>query len=720
MKILSMTATFGKLEHQTITFEPGLNIIQAPNEWGKSTWCAFLVAMLYGIETRVHSTKAALADKERYAPWSGSPMSGRIDFIWESREITIERRTKGRIIFGDFKAYETATGLPVPELTASNCGQMLLGVEKSVFLRAGFLKLTDLPVTQDESLRRRLNALVTTGDESGASDTLSQKLRDLKNRCRFNKTGLLPQAETQRDQLKMKFAQLHALQDQVQRYKIRQGALEEHILGLENHRDALKYAASRTYAQKLAAAEASRDMAADKAAELRSICAALPAQDEAERTLVQLRQLRDNWDSLHMESQMLPSPPQQPQVPSCFRDLAPEDALTQAAEDRQSYDTLLRSRKKSSPVLLIIAALLLLVGAGLLIASLYIPAAAALAVGSAVGIAYWVNKASVSAHNKQLDAKLNMLQEKYRPLEPDQWQPAAEDYASTMHGYFRAVQKRQNDRGDLDNRLSALKQQLNALTEGLSLQACQEKWDAVLGSWKSLENAQREYHRAEEFLQALVSSHKEVPAPRFPDALSFSEAETAKLLSDAAAEQRQLQLKLGQCLGQMETLGQESQLTQQLEAVQARISKLEDTYAALVLAQETLSDASNALQRRFAPRISQRAQALFRRLTGDRYDRLALGEDLSVSTGAKGEDTLHTALWRSDGTADQLYLALRLAVAEELTPNAPLILDDALVRFDDTRLASALKILKEEAQSKQILLFTCQDRENRLLKEASL
>ena len=41
-----MTATFGKLNHETLTLKPGLNVIQAPNEWGKSTWCAFLLAML--------------------------------------------------------------------------------------------------------------------------------------------------------------------------------------------------------------------------------------------------------------------------------------------------------------------------------------------------------------------------------------------------------------------------------------------------------------------------------------------------------------------------------------------------------------------------------------------------------------------------------------------------------------------------------------------------
>ena len=53
----------------------------------------------------------------------------------------------------------------------------------------------------------------------------------------------------------------------------------------------------------------------------------------------------------------------------------------------------------------------------------------------------------------------------------------------------------------------------------------------------------------------------------------------------------------------------------------------------------------------------------------------------------------------------------RLAVAEELTPDAPLILDDALVRFDDIRMRAAVSILRELAENRQVILFTCQGRE---------
>jgi uncharacterized protein YhaN len=129
MKVLSMTATFGKLENQTLELQPGLNIIHAPNEWGKSTWCTFLAVMLYGLDTREKTTKNVLAVKERYAPWSGAPMAGRMDLYWNGRDITIERWTKGRTPMGEFRAYETESGLEVLELTGANCGQALLGVE---------------------------------------------------------------------------------------------------------------------------------------------------------------------------------------------------------------------------------------------------------------------------------------------------------------------------------------------------------------------------------------------------------------------------------------------------------------------------------------------------------------------------------------------------------------------------------------------------------------
>jgi uncharacterized protein YhaN len=165
----------------------------------------------------------------------------------------------------------------------------------------------------------------------------------------------------------------------------------------------------------------------------------------------------------------------------------------------------------------------------------------------------------------------------------------------------------------------------------------------------------------------------------------------------------------------MQSLGSREALEQERQEVQARIRVLEDAYAALTIAQETLTQAKLELQRRFAPQIVKRAKELMSQLTCGRYDKLGLKEDLSITAGAGEEDVVRDILWRSDGTVDQLYLALRLAVAEALAPDAPLVLDDALVRFDDTRLKAALQVLKDFAQDRQVLVFTCHSRENSLL-----
>ena len=713
MKILSMTATFGKLEHQTLTLEPGLNIIEAPNEWGKSTWCAFLVAMLYGMDTRAKSTKTVLADKERYQPWSGSPMAGRMDLIWNDRNITIERRTKGRTVFGEFRAYETDSGLDMPELTAANCGQVLLGVEKNVFTRAGFLRLSDLPVTQDETLRRRLNALVTTGDESGASEALAQKLRDLKNRCRHNRTGLLPQAEAKRNELMDRQTELSALKQQIASLRQQQTCLESRIAALDNHRVTLQYEAAQSHARRIEDAAQVRDAAAARYEAVNQQCAELPSTQEAEAAAESIRQTHRDWLALEKEVQLLPAQPQVPEIPVPFVGLSPVEARTQAEQDSQRHSDLTGQLRNGFPLLWVLVGVLAAAGLGLLAVNLTI---ALILLGA--GIIALIPAVLIHLRQKKqrtaAEADLDLLYTRYLSRNPADWIQSAEAYAQSQAQFDRDMTRYLEVRGDLDQRKTTLEAQIRQLSGNSSLQEQLEYWIRVIDCREELEDALHDLQQAQQHLDTAQAMAVTAPAPQAPDSLQYSAAETQRLHAEATAEYRRLQLRLGQAQGRMDALGDEALLQSQLDETQLRIQQLEDTYAALELAQSTLAEATAELQRRFAPRISTRAQELFNQLTGTRYDRLILGDDLSLSAAAADEDTIRTSMWRSDGTVDQLYLALRLAVAGELTPEAPLILDDALVRFDDIRLAAAMEILRSEATEKQVILFTCQSREANL------
>ncbi len=702
MRIYKMTATFGKLSNETLTLEPGLNVITAPNEWGKSTWCAFLTAMLYGLDTRAKTTKTALADKERYAPWSGAPMEGRIDLNWNGRDITIERRTKRRIPLGEFLAYETQSGLPVEELNGNNCGQMLLGVEQPVFRRAGFIRQADLPVTQDEALRRRLNALVTTGDESGAADRLAERLKDLKNKCRYNRSGLLPQAEKEREEAWGKLEEMKALELQCEKLKQRLAEVQDWQEQLENHRQALAFAAAEQGAGRLNQARETLSQAEAALRKLEEDCAGLPTREEAEQKVSELRSFREQWNDIQMERRMLPEKPEEPQLPAPFMGLSAGEARKMVQRDTGEFRAASTGR---TPLVLMILGILGLCAGGLLMGlKVYVPGAVA-AVAAVAALLWSFRERSLLKKQKAF------LLRKYASANWKQWMDPISEYEGRMQSYDNAMQDYRESGSEVELRYQVLEKRREALCGSQNPEEVLEFWQRVQLQWDAYHTVRRDAMRAQSHYEAIAAVVRPAQPPEKPDALTYSENDTLRLLSDSAGEQQRLMSRLGQYQGRIEALGNRGELERKLEDQVRRIAQLENTYSALSIALETLADARAELQRRFAPRIAKRAQALLARLTSGRYHSLTMGEDFSLLAGAGEEATLREILWRSDGTVDQLYLTLRLAVAEALTPEAPLILDDALVRFDDTRMAAAVEILKEMAQQKQVICFTCQSRE---------
>ena len=616
MKILSMTATFGKLDGETLELTPKLNIHAAPNEWGKSTWCAFLTAMLYGIDTRERTTKEQLADKERFQPWTGKPMSGTLRVLWKEKDITIQRRARGRVPMGDFLAWETKTGISVRELTAENCGQMLLGVEKSVFLRTGFLRFSDLPVRQDEQLRRRLNDLVTTGDETGDAELLGEKLMELRNRCRHNQTGLIPQCQGELRQLQEQLWECQRLHSQHDALAEQVRGLENELAELQNHRDWLDYADARAHRESIGKAEGASRAAERLVTALQEKYAKIPEKRELE---TKLDMDREQLELLQLDLE----------------------------------------EKPSSPWPIILTALL---AAALLIGAVLLADRELLLSCVVLGIVSLFACGVLASRRRQKRIWYNIEQV-----------------------------RRQNRRQELEKSIAARESQLSTYAD---LKAAVDNADA-----------------ARMQLKALKTMELSAEAPEKPDGLTLTREETIHAIGDLTGRLARLRLQLGQCRGRMEHLPEPELLQRRLSQTRRRLSELELTRQAIDCALDALETARMELQRRFAPRISQRAGYFLSRLTGGVYDRIQIGDDLSVQAAREDETTLRSPQWRSEGTGDQMYLALRLAVWEVLSPECPIILDDALIRFDQKRMERALELLKELSEKRQILLFSCQERE---------
>ncbi len=234
MKIKRMTATFGALDGAVLEPDRGLTVISAPNEGGKSTWAGFLKAMLYGIDTRERDKTGFLADKNRYQPWSGAPMAGELQVEWQGKDVTIRRFASRSNPFGGFEAVYTATGDPVPGLTAANVGEQLTGAGREVFLRSAFVGQGGAAIAPSGELEARVAALATSGEEDVSYSAAERTLKDWRNRRRANRAnGLIPQIEEERAEL------LRSRQDREQAQCCREEA-EAGRAALEAERDGLQ------------------------------------------------------------------------------------------------------------------------------------------------------------------------------------------------------------------------------------------------------------------------------------------------------------------------------------------------------------------------------------------------------------------------------------------------------------------------------------------------
>lgn len=209
MTINKLTASFGKLGDESLELSEGLNVICAPNESGKSTWCAFIRAMLYGIDSSERQKAGHLPDKLRYAPWSGAAMQGEMELTQGGKSITLTRTTKLKSApMREFSAVYTGTNVPVEGLDAANVGEALTGASKEVFRRSAFVEQGSLAVSGSPELEKRISAIVSTGDEDCSFTEADERLRAWQRTRRYNRRGKLPELEERMAETKKRLSEL--------------------------------------------------------------------------------------------------------------------------------------------------------------------------------------------------------------------------------------------------------------------------------------------------------------------------------------------------------------------------------------------------------------------------------------------------------------------------------------------------------------------------------
>ena len=212
-------------------------------------------------------------------------------------------------------------------------------------------------------------------------------------------------------------------------------------------------------------------------------------------------------------------------------------------------------------------------------------------------------------------------------------------------------------------------------------------------------------------IENLIEEARDVVADTLPgqrDAERTTLAESETQMESLQERRAELRVQLDAMDGTSEAADQAALAQRALADVRTHA----ETYARLTLAARMLEDEVERYRRENQGPILRRAGEMFRRITCGSFAGLTTGFDKNDKTVLLGERPDGQTLpidALSDGTCDQLYLALRLASLEQRSlanEPLPLILDDLLINFDDARARATLGLLSEMSQTRQILFFT--------------
>ena len=663
MRILQANATYGKLNQAQLSLQSGLNVICAPNEGGKSTWSRFLLTMFYGLNTR---QRGELADKNRFQPWNGSPMQGRLELAVGEDVLTLSRRTqRADSPMGVFSCTYAGTDTPVRGLDALRCGETLLGVPQSVYQRCAFIPSGSMAIDADADLERRINALISTGEEKISFSQAETRLKRQLHQRKYNRSGAIPLLESE-------IASLSSAQAEVQDLAERETSLRQQLRQVQEAQVTLRAAQQQEAQQRIAEKQRLLQSLPDSAA-LQSINEQLgavrsmgeqvqQARDAAaaqEQTIqAQLQELSRN--PLHpmtkpeLEAQLQIQPPAPPQVAQLLISLA----LGLCGGGFLWYEI------GQSQLLWLCAAC----------------AVTALAAGNFLRLLIQrIRRQQVRRRELQRQEELRKLADSYLPM------------LEKLEEQRSLLQQRQQAVADSEQRLRATLADLLTVVQ---------KWDVGVHAPTDVrrfvqQTAQRREELTEEIRQAQADAlHAQTP--------------------DADGSAARLQQQIAQVQGQLAALGGAEDAPQRIARKQEQLHRLQGEYDSLALALDVLRSANTTLQNRFSPELGRRAAEIFADMTGSPWSHILLDREFRLSAEAGSDPTRRSVQLLSSGTADQLYLAVRLAICEMVLPaeqNAPLILDDALLTFDDERLHKTLDYLVRLGEQRQILLFSCQSRE---------
>lgn len=738
-------AAFGGLKNVDLSFKEGFNVVYGDNENGKTTIMSFIKMMFYGTERG--SAQISKNLRKKYTPWDNSAMAGSIDFENNNRNYRLERS------FGSSNSTDRVTlidlDLGTRESVSADIGLKLFGLSGSAFERSIFIGQFGFPESNSAAegeINSKLSNLTSTGDQEISFDEVNTRLQNAKYALMsksgragiYDKNVISAKAlaekieksnQTQQEiLLKKQLAEkIHSaitvLQSKAQQLKTK-------IDSEQDFRNAEKLKELLSLKEKLDALNATLKLENGDVADemfVRKVEFCLSKIEKIENKI----QTKQNENSLLENNLRLALNPSENATPE------ERDRITRKIENLKEQIAGIGNNikqleavadKKLHPIWSVLIYVFAIASVGLFfLKPIYyiISLSLLLAVVAIVVTFKVVNKAKKKKREEQiLRLKLNetnLISE----LSQEKSSLSAINAALNTNSAMIENQKQKisenkeeienlntekaNESGILYSLFSAFakvnstEQVKNSLLEIKEKAAIQKEIKQNINYiLKDIGNIS--YEEAKAKLEAINS-----PLENETD---FDEIKSSydDIINNITDQKTELATLLTEIKSLSAALGNTEADKKQLEELRVKIIAQKEYCDALDIALSVLADSFVEVRRSFGSVLEKKASDIFKGITGGKYSSMSISKSFEIAVEKTNEFGSKEIDYLSSGTADQAYLSLRLAVCELMSQNderLPVLLDDALAQYDDSRTKTALEFLKEYSLDGQTIMFTC-------------
>lgn len=681
---------YGKFIDTEITLKSGLNLIFGKNEAGKSTLQSFIKAMLFDFPRKNVDGEGRLPGLKKYKPWSGSDFGGILEIKTDDgRILKIDRdfARKNASVFDD-NLRDITSEFPYSKKNGLAVGENLLNMDRECFENTSFIKQGGTIVLQNDrkNLFEKLMNLSSTGSENTSAASAQAALSTASTNLGNTRTKKRPYniALSEFNRLESKMEDINKRRVEMSHYRQQEQLLEKDLKILK---------------EKISGYESAK-----KVDELK-----------LERdTLLHLKGKYDDFSSKiqslsdeifttrqKMEENQLPGNITESEILDNIKITASAIEKQKSIDEGDPESKLIKLEKSKRSKRLLLAICYVGITLTALLAFLFHTAIFALtAVVTAVLIYLHLKKLPYTADD--LHAQILLKKE----CRQDMVLINAFIESAGCHAVkdFNEAEATLNELFEKKNQSAVLKSQVTRQTERKT--DLENFRNQVLGQFDNIDSVNNALDVVNNKIKDAGLSNNAVNLASGTDPrIEFEEKQ--RRLSGVKAVLREY----------MQSDDEIAKTEELLSFYKDKLSTIQSEQRAMELASEIIALSAEKMQGEIIPKLNEKTGMILSKITDGSHSSLATGLDNEINT--QFQNTIHS-LWEfSDGTIDQMYFALRVAASEVFSEkeSVPIIIDEAFAYYDESRIKSTFDFLSEIAKDKQIIVFTCKEKEVDLVSE---